>query len=67
MSMDLKGKIPNFTVFDSETYPVVMGAKWETVDGDTACILVNMGPKAIKVTLPDGRKARVDAYSAKRL
>lgn len=65
--LDLKGKIPNFTVFDSETYPVVMGAKWETVDGDTACILVNMGPKAIKVTLPDGRKARVDAYSAKRL
>ena len=65
--LELKGKIPNFTIFDGESYPVVMGASWLTVSGERADVLVNMGAKALTVTLPDGRKTKVDAYSAKRL
>lgn len=62
----LEGDIPEFTVLNDETFPTVMAAKWLTVKGKEAIVIVNMGGHEANVTLPDGRKARVKPYSALR-
>lgn len=54
--------IPNY----QETN-VVMGANWESVDGKTVMILVNMSEDSHVVTLPDGGEIMMAAYSAKRI
>ena len=64
--LDFPEDLPMISVFDGEQYPVVMGAKWLNVKGKTAYILVNMGNEDMNVTLPDGKKAKLKAYSALR-
>ena len=65
--LPLKGRIPQISVFDGEVFPTVMAAEWLSVTGEKAVVLVNMGEKATKVTLPDGRKVKVEPYNAIRL
>ena len=64
--MDFPEDLPMLSVFDGEQYPVVMGAKWLNVKGKMAYILVNMGSEEISVTLPDGKKTKLKAYSVLR-
>lgn len=54
--------IPNY----QETN-VVMGANWESVDGKTVMILVNMSEDSHVVTLPDGVEIVMAAFGAKRI
>ena len=46
---------------------VVQGARWLTVDGKEAIVLVNMNKWSRKVTLPDGREVLVPGYGVIRL
>lgn len=61
------GDNPTFTIWGGETFPSVMGARWSSVKGGDAYVLVNMSGKGHKVTLPNGRTVYVNAYNALRV
>lgn len=54
--------IPNY-----QTTPVVLGAEWLTVKGKPVYVVANMSDADRKVTLPNGKKINVKAYSAERI
>ncbi|MGM9787754.1 MAG: DUF6259 domain-containing protein [Candidatus Cryptobacteroides sp.] len=59
-------ELPMLQVFEGEQYPVVMGAHWHNIKGKDAYILVNMSGEDRQLSLPDGKKVKVKAYSALR-
>ena len=60
------GDNPTVEVPSYQRTNVVVGARWETVSGKEAVILVNMSGEARKVTL-DGKEYSVEPYSALRI
>ena len=59
-------ELPYMQAFEGEQYPVVMGSHWRNVKGRDAYILVNMSGEEQQVSLPDGKKVKIKAYSALR-
>ncbi len=64
--LNFEEDMPSLSVFDGEVFPVVMGAHWLNTKGRDAYIVVNMSGEDRTVTLPNGVKVKVKAYSASR-
>lgn len=62
-----EGENPRREIPRYETTPEVLAAEWESLSGDRALVVVNMGNAAREVTLPGGRRITAPALDALRI